>query len=52
MIPLSKTVTTGGVEENICEISKIIKLRLNTESQYRQILSIQLLIIIDAEVIF
>ena len=32
IIPLRKIVTTGGVEEKICEISKIIKLRLNTES--------------------
>ena len=46
IIPLSKIVTTGGVEEKICEISKIIKLRLNTKCQYIQILTIQLLIII------
>ena len=44
MIPPSKIVTTGGVDENICEISKITKLRLSTFCQYRQLLSIQLLI--------
>ena len=52
MIPLSKTVTTGGVDEKICEISKIIKLALNTKCQYRQILTIQLLITSDLMVIF
>ena len=52
IIPLSKIVTTGGVEENILENNKIIKLRLSTECQYRQILTIQLLIKNDLEVIF
>ena len=52
MIPLSKIVTTGGVEENIWEINKIIKLRLSTECQYRQILTIQLLIKNDVMAIF
>ena len=52
MMPLSKTVTTGGVEENIWEINKIIKLRLNTKCQYRQILTIQLLIKNDVMAIF
>ena len=52
MIPLSKIVTTGGVEENIWEINKIIKLRLSTECQYREILTIQLLIKSDLMVIF
>ena len=52
MIPLSKTVTTGGVEEKIWENNKIIKLRLNTECQYRQILTKQLLIKSDVVGIF
>ena len=52
MIPLSKTVTTGGVEEKIWEINKIKKLRLSTKCQYRQILTIQLLIKSDVVGIF
>ena len=35
IIPLSKIVTTGGVEEKICEIVSMIKFLLNTTSKYR-----------------
>ena len=52
MIPLSKTVTTGEVEEKIWAINKIKKLRLNTNCQYRQILTVKLLIKNDLVGIF
>ena len=42
IIPLSNIVTTGGVEPRILDIKRIVKFRLNTKCQYRQIETIQL----------